>query len=893
MAKKPVAEGIQLFKKLIFMLFIFIFAAGCSSKTKEDLFSEGKRQLDKGNANWATVLLKKALEKDPNYIDARYALARAYISATKYEQAERELQKVTRQNPSFADLRLDLAKVYTATNKPDMAISSATEYLKSHPNTPEAYEVLGVAQAIGNRLDAAESNLQLALKSDPDRISAKIELAKVYAVSKRVAESKTLLNEIIRKDPNNTKGYNLLASIESSQGNNQEALRIYEKLMVLDPGDLNAAYRAGILVLGKGDVPKASGIADDLIKRFPERSEGHALKGLIEYYGKNYDKAIVALQSSLKFRQVPGTFYYLGLSHYNRKELDLAISQFRKVLELQPGNVQSRLMIALTLLQQKHLDDAATEAGKAVQQDENSAKAHSVLGSVLMAMGKFEEAMAEFNKATELNPRMVDTYLKKGLLESSRGNAAAAETDLDIAVKVAPDVISTRMLLASYLMQQKKYAKALIVFKEGLRGDKEDAVIYNNMAFAAVGLKKESDFLTYLNKAKSANPAFAPAYLNIASYHTSKGNRDKAEAEYQALLKQDPQNTSAYLGLASVAAAKGSNEQVLNYLIKAKETKDPSGYLALATYYRKNNDTAKTLDVLNQAIAAFPNNAAFLELKSQVYLSGKQYKQAAETLAAMEKLAPERALVLQAETYTRMKDSAKAAQAAQKLIAIKPKSAAGYTILAAVHESQNKLPDAVKAIQDGLKIEPGNIGLYMSLGSLQVKMKEYDKAVSTYEEVARKNSTFAEAPFAQGVVYEQTGRKKEATKKYQETLRRSAKHVAALNNLALLYVDGNGDRKEALNLSRKAHELAPNNPGVMETYGYVLHKNGKNGEALRYLEKAATLLPDSPTTLYHLALVQRALGDKAKATETLQKALAKGKFTDVDSARNMLAELKR
>ena len=525
MAKKLVAEGIQLFRKLIIMLLILSFAAGCNSKTKEDLFSEGKRQLDKGNANWAAVLLKKALEKDPNYIDARYALARAYISAKKFEQAERELQKVTRQNPSFADVRLDLAKVYTATNKPDMAINAATEYLNAHPNTPEAFEVLGVAYAIGNRLDAAESNLQLALKSEPDRISAKIELAKVYAVSKRVAESKSLLNEIILKDPNNTKGYYLLANLESSLGNEQEALRLFEKITVLDPGDLSAAFRAGLLVLGKGDVTKAASIADGLIKRFPERAEGHALKGMVEYYNKNYDKAIVELQSSLKYRQAPGVLYFLGLSHYSRKELDLALSQFRKMVELQPGNVQPRLLIALILLQQKHLDDAETEAGKAVQQDQNSAKSHSVLGSVLMAQGKYEEAMAEFNKATELDPRMVDTYLKKGLLEIGRGRAVEAETDLEVAVKVAPDVIGSRMLLASYLMKQKKYAKALTVFKGGIRGVKEDAVLYNNMAGAAFAMKNESDGLTYLQKAKSANPDYVPAYLNIASYHASRGKR--------------------------------------------------------------------------------------------------------------------------------------------------------------------------------------------------------------------------------------------------------------------------------------------------------------------------------------------------------------------------------
>jgi putative PEP-CTERM system TPR-repeat lipoprotein len=803
------------------------------------------------------------------------------------------LQKVARQNPSFVDVRLDLAKIYTATNKPDMAIGAATEYLKSHPGAPEALEALGVAYVLEKRLDIAENNLLLALKSDPERVSARIILAKVYAASNRVSESKNILNEIIRKDPKNTQGYFLLANLESSLGNQEEALRLLGKITAIDPNDSAAAFKAGLLYLGKSDVAKAGSIADELIARFPKSPVGHFLKGRVAYKLKNYDKAIVELQESMKFGRSPEMYYLLGLSHYNRNEPDLALSQFRKVLELHPENIKSRLMIALILLHQKHLDDAAAEAEKAVQQDKNSAISHSILGSVLAAKGMNEEAMAEFNKATELNPRMADAYLKKGLLDIGGGREAAAENDMEVAVKVAPDVIGSRMMLAAYLIKQQKYAKALTVFEQGIRGVKEDAVLYNDMAGAAFAMKKESDGLAYLQKAKSANPGYALSYLNAATYYTSHGNTDKANAEYNALLQKDPRNTSAYLGLAYVAAAKGSNEQVLNYLKKAKETGSANGYLALATYYRKKNDTGKTLDVLNGAIAAFPNNAAFLELKSLVYLTGKQYGKAAETLEAMEKLAPEKALAMQAETYTAMKDPAKAVQAAQKLIAIKPKSAAGYISLAWVYESQNKLPDACKAIQDGLNMEPGNIRLFMSLGHLQFKMKEYDKAISSFEMAARKNPAFVDAFFSQGIVYEQMGRKKEAAKKYQETLRRSPKHTGALNNLALLSVDGNGGRREALDLARKALELAPNNPDIMDTYGYVLDKNGKHGEALKYLEKASTLLPNSPTPLFHLALTQRAMGERAKAIANLQKALTKGTFTDAAAARQMLAELKK
>src|SRR5512141_3006006 len=97
------------------LLLLLMICSSGGSKTKEDLYAEGLKQLKAANPNGAVVLFKNALEKDENYVDARFMLARAYARTGKKDQAEKEFLKVLKQNPSRDDVLPELADIYIAT----------------------------------------------------------------------------------------------------------------------------------------------------------------------------------------------------------------------------------------------------------------------------------------------------------------------------------------------------------------------------------------------------------------------------------------------------------------------------------------------------------------------------------------------------------------------------------------------------------------------------------------------------------------------------------------------------------------------------------------------------------------------------------------------------------
>jgi Tfp pilus assembly protein PilF len=99
------------------------------------------------------------------------------------------------------------------------------------------------------------------------------------------------------------------------------------------------------------------------------------------------------------------------------------------------------------------------------------------------------------------------------------------------------------------------------------------------------------------------------------------------------------------------------------------------------------------------------------------------------------------------------------------------------------------------------------------------------------------------------------------------------KNTQAINYLAYTYAEDASNLSEAEVLARKAHQLSPEDPFIMDTLGWVLYKQGRVKEAIPWLESAQTQQPTESVIADHLgdAYIQHRLPEKAKVM--YQKAI--------------------
>ena len=117
--------------------------------------------------------------------------------------------------------------------------------------------------------------------------------------------------------------------------------------------------------------------------------------------------------------------------------------------------------------------------------------------------------------------------------------------------------------------------------------------------------------------------------------------------------------------------------------------------------------------------------------------------------------------------------------------------------------------------------------------------------------------------------------------------------AAAANNLAWIYSEHGGDQNKALSLAQTAKEVAPDDPRVSDTLGWILYKRGVHQRALALLRESAGKLPDNPQVQYHLGMAYSQVGDQANARKALEFAVkSPTEFEGKEEARKTLASLR-
>ncbi len=111
----------------------------------------------------------------------------------------------------------------------------------------------------------------------------------------------------------------------------------------------------------------------------------------------------------------------LGLTLFEKGQIDDAIVHFRRALEINPKDVRTTYNLALALLQKGQADEAIVQFQKVLVSNPNLAEAHNNLGIALIQKGQVEKAMAQFQKAMQLNPGSI----------SAQNNLARAKATLE------------------------------------------------------------------------------------------------------------------------------------------------------------------------------------------------------------------------------------------------------------------------------------------------------------------------------------------------------------------------------------------------------------------------------------------------------------------------------
>lgn len=199
------------------------------------------------------------------------------------------------------------------------------------------------------------------------------------------------------------------------------------------------------------------------------------------------------------------------------------------------------------------LDDAIAEFQKALAIKKHS-KIYANLGAVYRKQGKIDEALTTYQEALALDPDGKEALMGRGLVWFGQKDFAKAEADFQHAITTDQRYLEAHTNLGAVYMTTGRTDDAIREYRIALVINPfyPDASYNLGVALTQKGLNDEAmqAFTDVIGEA----PTFIPARINLGLLLYNAGDHDGARAQFEAILKIDPNNASATKALEQIGA---------------------------------------------------------------------------------------------------------------------------------------------------------------------------------------------------------------------------------------------------------------------------------------------------------------------------------------------------
>ena len=540
---------------LPFLLTLLLVLASCTFDPK----AQARRSIENGNKFYAkarykeaSIMYRRALQKDARSGEAWYRLGLASIKSGAMGEAIRDLRRAVELEPRNGDAVTKLADLYVMASAQDPkravkvmeeARSLSLGILERDPRSYDAERLLGQLELLNGR--PAESIKHFA-KADAVK-PLQFDLAQSYfralVTNGQFTDAEKLAREMIGRDKTFSPIYDLLYAE-------------YQKRDRLDDGER-------LLRLKVANNPQVPQFRSELAEHF------RLLNRRAEM-----DTALEGLNDQSTFKDGPllaGDFYFFRVH-----DLDRAQREYEAALQKVPANqvVYQKRLAELWATQPATRSKARAAVDTILKAHPNDDDALAMRSELMLASRdpqQVNQAIADLQALVTKTPR--NYLLRYGLARAYavNGSLDLARLQLEEAIKIQPSYLPARVLLAGVYSDKGDAGRALKASNEIIVLDKSNlqAHLIRASSLLREGNTAQSrDELSYLTKTFPQDKR-----VLLQSGYASLADKDYAKAEriFADLYKADAGNSSALAGLAEVLVAQNRLGDALKFVQAASD----------------------------------------------------------------------------------------------------------------------------------------------------------------------------------------------------------------------------------------------------------------------------------------------------------------------------------
>lgn len=928
------AKTKQYIGRYIITIFCLALISCGSSMTEQQMLENSRTYLEKNELMAASIELRNTLQKNRENAEARFLLGTINLVLGDLASAEKEFRRAETAGWDRQETQIYIARILVARKEFQKVLDDIVNVSTWTANTRANISALRALSYAGlGNLAQAKITLENSRTFSNDSLYVLKTTAMFQLAGLEEGDASATLQQALTFYPENPELLLLQASSSIQNDNLTQAADTFRKIISLDPANLITANGriahiglARLQIIEK-NIEGANATLTKLLKRNDKDPDANYLAGLLALNQQNYNmaeeyirKLLVIAPDHIQSQQV------MGKIKYALKDFDQAAHYLSSYLNSKPDDVAARKLLTNTyiILGQPELAKSTLQGTTVVNPDDPEIL--TLLSQIEFNKGDLNAGILSLSKAAKSSPDNITLHKQLAKAYIATGKMDKALDQIKIYHKLSKNTEETQKLGISAYLKFGELNKAINIASTMLKNNPEDPELLalNGSLHAANNNSQQAR--TYFIKALLLDDKQAAATIGLARLEKLDGNYDKAIDLYKGMVATKSGGTVPMLALSELAAEQKHTKDMLTWLEKARNAapKETKPRIILANYYLSINKPDKARIYVQEAIKASPEKADLLALQGRVLIAQKHYQEAVPIVKELLKKLPgsKTARLLLGEAYLRQGMTAKARNLLQEILDKEKDHVIAMTLMAEAEFKDGNLERSLEYSKHLQKAQPESYLGYLLEGNIWIAKQNYDSAYTAFSHAWKYQQTadlatklfitskhtmdFNDAikpliswmdshpndkttRFFLATAYQNTEEYGNATSEYEKILKDSPDNTAVLNNLAWLY--SLNDNQKALDYAEKAYRLTQTDPGILDTYGWILVQQGQVVKGRRLLEQALDQLPDNLEIRYHYAVALIQSDKNSEGQQILEKLLKQDKpFIGRNHAQQLIAE---
>ena len=319
-----------------------------------------------------------------------------------------------------ADVMIDTIRKLIEAEDYDGAEKMAEEVTEKAPEMLDGWILLGYAKSLTGKYEQSNDAYDKALEYGAE--TKDVLLRKAYNCRKLNDEDKTReCYEQLLEIETDVSILMQFGAFENSMENYEQAVRLYQSVVELEPENINAIDAMSRVEKKLGNKTQVKYWLEKGLALEPENASFIKRLSLIYLNEQNYDLCIHYLNKLLEISpDDTGAHRNMGIAHYQKGEKRKAKESFEKVREL--GGKMNGLYgpLADCYRSTGSRSEALAVIKEGIQLNEQEAWLYSIWGKLLEDQQEYDAAIGKFSRAVELKDEPWSGYAKKQIARQTQ-----------------------------------------------------------------------------------------------------------------------------------------------------------------------------------------------------------------------------------------------------------------------------------------------------------------------------------------------------------------------------------------------------------------------------------------------------------------------------------------